>query len=213
MKIVVFDESTLYALPGFKYHRGTKTWTLQPSILIFRANCTMKIRHAGGAVFTLAALAMLAAMTFTRAGASDEEPFVGSKVCGACHQAHYEAWKNGPHGHSMDSLEGAERTNSQCLACHGNPDSRYDKTVGCESCHGPGRYYSKPYMMRDKPAAEAAGLRVADYGNCTLCHRPEHPMIRSFDAKKDWTKLPHAEVSALRKKGNETDQKKTNKAE
>ena len=171
----------------------------------------VKARNAAGAVLAVLALACTIALTFDQAGANDEEPFVGSKVCGSCHQAYYEAWVNGPHGHSMNSLEGAERNDPQCLACHGNPDSRYDKTVGCESCHGPGRYYSKPYIMRDKPAAEAAGLRVSDTEGCTLCHRPEHPVMRHFDAKKDWTRLPHAELSAKRSKPvKKTDSKEKN---
>jgi len=78
---------------------------------------------------------------------------VGSDACQSCHQAEFETWRAGPHGHAIESLENSGNAgNADCLECH---TTAYAKTggfspsatiasqtdlarVGCESCHGPG---------------------------------------------------------------------------
>jgi len=67
----------------------------------------------------------------------------GSARCAECHEAQAEAWKEGPHGHAMATLEaeGSQRDKT-CLACHApaapcaQPKKGAWAGIGCEACHG-----------------------------------------------------------------------------
>jgi peroxiredoxin len=79
--------------------------------------------------------------------------YVGSEACQSCHQAEFDIWQASPHGHAVQTLETAGKSEDvDCLTCHttafGKPggfpetakveDQRDLARVGCESCHGPG---------------------------------------------------------------------------
>ena len=53
--------------------------------------------------------------------------------------------------------------------------------VQCESCHGPGRRYAPPYVMRDTVLAGMLGLTHITQGVCATCHSGETPSVKPFD--------------------------------
>ena len=67
-----------------------------------------------------------------------------------------------------------------CLGCHATAaeaedwekDDTFDIRHGvqCEKCHGPGSEYSEAETMRDRKAAEAAGLQMPTMRECQVCH-------------------------------------------
>ena len=76
-----------------------------------------------------------------------------TEACQSCHQAEFDIWQASPHGHAVQTLETAGKSEDvDCLTCHttafGKPggfpetakveDQRDLARVGCESCHGPG---------------------------------------------------------------------------
>ena len=147
-------------------------------------------------------LAAVLATPFSPLQAGRDHNYVGARICGSCHAAQYEAWKKDPHSRSLDALDAAHASDPKCLECHGEADAPGVKSVQCESCHGAGRLYAPSFIMQDKPAAEALGLKAADFSVCLQCHRGDHPTIRKFDAARDWENLPHS------KTGDKSDKKK-----
>jgi len=93
----------------------------------------------------------------------------GSARCAACHEAQAEAWKEGPHGHAMSTLEEAgSHRDRTCLACHA-PDEPCAQPrkgawagIGCESCHGAGAEHSVD------GTAPVNGLRPSHADHCVL---------------------------------------------
>ncbi len=64
--------------------------------------------------------------------------------------------------------------------------------VGCESCHGPGEFYSKQEIFeKGKQAALAAGLVEPDEKACFKCHNKESPTFKEFDFKASFEKVKH----------------------
>ena len=100
-------------------------------------------------------------------------PYVGTKACQTCHGAEYEAWEGTAHANALTTVEkqggGAQ---PQCNTCHataaGLPGGFVSReatptlaSVGCESCHGPGRRHLED---PERPFG-TIGL-----SSCTVCH-------------------------------------------
>jgi hypothetical protein len=112
---------------------------------------------------------------------------VGAETCRACHPAAYEAWRASPHARARDALPERSRNDSRCLSCHA-PDAEDGLAgVSCETCHGPGRLYSAPYVMRDAELSRALGLVDVGERTCVGCHTESTPSLVRFDYEK---KLP-----------------------
>jgi len=59
--------------------------------------------------------------------------------------------------------------------------------VSCEDCHGPGRLYSSPHVMRDPELARALGLADPGERTCAGCHTESTPSLQRFEYR---SKLP-----------------------
>ncbi len=145
------------------------------------------------------AIAAAADMSAASAGGGSK---VGPETCKACHPAAYDVWKNGPHARSLDGLPAQNRKDPRCLSCH-SPDADEGLTaISCESCHGPGRIYSAPYVMRDSELARAVGLVDPAEKSCLACHGESAPSLVKFEYTKKlplidhWTRERAAQAAA-----------------
>ncbi len=154
--------------------------------------------------------------------------FTGVMACAECHQGpmmgyQYSKWRLSGHarayavlgskaGYAMAAKEkvtGNPQTNDACLVCHAPgvmhseesflPGSDLTDGVGCESCHGPGSEYSPEAVMRDKPAAKAAGLLPVNKKTCLRCHENAHgrrfDYVAAMERIAHPTKLPEPEAA------------------
>lgn len=120
--------------------------------------------------------------------------FTGSNLCLRCHLSshprHVKRWRNlkfKPLDRVMDKLKklresGLSLDDSQCFLCH---TTAFDERTGrfledqvtCESCHGPGGFYTE--LMAGGKAREGAELaRVSIFETradqvCLNCHKPD----------------------------------------
>jgi hypothetical protein len=117
--------------------------------------------------------------------------YVGPENCKACHPRAYELWKNGPHAHAMQSLEGRSAKDGRCLSCHAPQAEKGIAAVTCESCHGPGQYYSPAYVMKDAELSRAVGLEDPGEKSCRSCHDASSPSLKSFDFKEKLKTIDH----------------------
>ena len=129
--------------------------------------------------------------------------YVGSKKCRICHNAPskgkmHAIWSETNHAHAHQTLLSPEareaakklgieepRKSGDCLRCHAtaygfgkkkvSSKVSIEEGVGCESCHGPGKEYSRINIMKDRQKAVAAGLIDPPKNVCTKCHSPESP--------------------------------------
>jgi hypothetical protein len=116
-------------------------------------------------------------------GPPDDAKYVGPAKCKACHIALHKTWAESKHAKNFSVLQGAEKTNPECVKCH---TTGYGKASGftseaatpnlenttCEACHGPAS------------AHVAAALDAPDKGDwdkkinknpgaaCVGCHNP-----------------------------------------
>ncbi|MCC6862991.1 MAG: beta-propeller fold lactonase family protein [Bryobacterales bacterium] len=125
--------------------------------------------------------------------------YIGSAACGKCHRGEagghqWSLWRMGPHARAWAVLstasgfqQAAKRgvedqfSDPRCLKCHATgflegaaartETATIDEGVGCESCHGPGSEYAVEAVMRDRPAARAAGLAKSPRQACAACHQ------------------------------------------
>ena len=129
---------------------------------------------------------------------SDQESFLGSRACRACHEEIYDSWAHTTHAQAFDTLRSAGMASEpQCLSCHttgyrylGGYDadgaSRRLSAVQCEACHG----YGSEHSRRGEWLAEARDT-------CVECHddakRPcaEVPGDREFQFLGSWEKIKH----------------------
>ena len=84
------------------------------------------------------------------------------------------------------------RKDPRCLSCHA-PDLSDAGVAGvsCEACHGPGRLYSAPYVMRDAELARAIGLVRPGEKDCAACHGESAPSLVRFDYQKKLPLIDH----------------------
>ena len=137
--------------------------------------------------------------------------YVGSKACKICHMGEkngkiWETWLASKHANALSVLDSAkgERADAKCLKCHtvgfgtetgfkagGDADAQVLAAVGCEACHGAGADFKAMKVMKDKPAALAAGLMIPTEETCKKCHNAESPTFKSFDFKTAYAKIEH----------------------
>jgi hypothetical protein len=116
---------------------------------------------------------------------------VGPETCKACHPAAYEIWRNGPHARSVDGLAAQSRKDPRCLSCHAPDADQGLAAISCESCHGPGRMYSAPYVMRDPELARLLGLVDPGEKSCLACHGESAPSLVRFEYTKKLPLIDH----------------------
>ena len=106
---------------------------------------------------------------------------VGPETCRACHPTAYEAWLASPHARAREALPERSRNEPRCLSCHA-PDAQDGIAgVSCEACHGAGRTYAAPYVMRDPELARAVGLQDPGQKTCAACHTESTPSLVRFE--------------------------------
>ncbi|MCA8942373.1 MAG: hypothetical protein KDB80_07400 [Planctomycetes bacterium] len=131
--------------------------------------------------------------------------YVGSEICGDCHESAYEVWQNSRHGHAWTTLEEAEGGTKypwpithypDCVQCHVvgyqqksgfiNPEKTPDlKHVGCEECHGPGSIH----VDAASPSAKDFVPQTIDV--CLRCHTYEQTPTFTKEYDKYWKKIEH----------------------
>jgi hypothetical protein len=133
-------------------------------------------------------LAVVAALAPSFSHAGDK---VGPEACKACHPSAYEAWLASPHARARESLPERSRGEPRCLSCHA-PDAEEGLAgVSCESCHGGGRLYSAPYVMRDPELSRALGLVDPGERSCVACHTESTPSLVKFEYARKVALIAH----------------------
>jgi hypothetical protein len=112
--------------------------------------------------------------------APGQPAYMGSVMCGVCHEEEVRWWRSTPHGRAYATLVSRNKQfNLSCVGCHvtgynrpgGSTVARVGalQDVGCESCHGPGG------MHIGSPRGAAVNVRRStEEGTCLGCHTPEH---------------------------------------
>ena len=121
---------------------------------------------------------------------------VGPETCRACHPTAYDAWLASPHARARESLPERSRNEARCLSCHA-PDAQ-DGFAGvtCEACHGSGRSYAAPYVMRDAELARALGLVDPGPKTCAACHTESTPSLVRFEYERKLALIRHGKEPA-----------------
>jgi len=128
-------------------------------------------------------------MTAFLGGIAEGAVYVGSKICGECHQKEYETFSK--FAKKASSFESIKKMKSKltseeyrsCFECHttghGKPGGFVSESetpelrnVGCEECHGPGSVHAE----YGDPAEIKSNLTI---GDCKQCHNSER--VRAFD--------------------------------
>lgn len=118
----------------------------------------------------------------------------GYSVCETCHEAQFKFWKDSMHASAFVTLvDKNKQYNLDCLPCHLTIDASNTaftintnkgylsypakmQSVGCESCHGPGKSHS---LNPDTVST----LRKPDKQTCLTCHTSEHDDNFDYDVK------------------------------
>ncbi len=138
----------------------------------------------------LLASVLLAALAPPSTHAGDK---VGPEACRACHPSAYEAWLATPHARARESLPEKSRGEPRCLSCHAPDADDGLAGVSCEACHGPGRLYAAPYVMRDAELARAVGLQDPGEKTCLACHTESTPSLVKFEFDRKLALIRHGE--------------------
>jgi len=125
---------------------------------------------------------------------------VGPETCKVCHPAAYEAWHASPHARARETLPERSRNDRRCLSCHAPDGDDGLAGVSCEACHGPGRLYSAPYVMRDPELAHAVGLAEPGEKTCAACHTESTPSLVRFEYGRKLPLIRHWEDPPATKK-------------
>jgi cytochrome c2 len=166
-----------------------------------------------GVVALATALALAEDQPAAKPAEAKKPAYVGSKACKICHATEkkgkvWEIWLDSKHAKALASLDSAKGENKdpKCLKCHttGYGAGGYGAegmealamaeglgAVGCEACHGPGSAYKSLSVMKDKPAAIAAGLVIPTEATCKGCHNEESPTFKGFNFDSSWAKIAH----------------------
>jgi hypothetical protein len=122
------------------------------------------------------------------------EGFVGSKMCGECHEYEYEKWSDQKHSHAFETLvEVGSEFDPECVGCHvvgleyeggfvSVDQTEHLTDVGCESCHGAGQGHSENL-------GEGGMAKVER--ECIECHTPERSPGYWGNEKKYFKKNIH----------------------
>lgn len=136
---------------------------------------------------------------------AQEFEYIGAAKCKMCHNkpatgSQYKQWLGTKHATAMESLEGDEKKDPSCLACHstaGAVDEDLIATitvkegVSCESCHGPGSGYKNKTVMKSREKSMAKGLILPTEEVCLECHNDKSPHYKGFDFEEYTKKITH----------------------
>ncbi len=146
-----------------------------------------------------------------KAGTKAAPKYIGVLGCAQCHRGpmfgyQFSMWRRSPHARAYAVLATSKKCamadaadpvadpqhSPACLKCHATgfrdpaggaaPSFSISEGVGCEACHGPGSEYSPEAVMRDAPAATAAGLEPGDRRTCLKCHQDSEKNPFDYDA-------------------------------
>ncbi len=134
---------------------------------------------------------------FPREMGSEDEAFLTSNNCKACHTGIYQEWRQSKHAQAYTGLRAKSmQFEPECLVCHTtgyqyhNGFDEQERTslshVQCEACHGYGTEHARNGDMNDK-ARES----------CTACHdedkRPCYDETKHdrFEYATFWEKIAH----------------------
>ncbi len=124
--------------------------------------------------------------------------YISAERCKTCHEFAYRQWSGGPHAIAHKALTDEQLEDPKCNTCHTMlPDDREERFLGvqCERCHGPGRYYHRHYVMKDRELSRAVGLVDPKPEHCSQCHTEGAPSIRPFDFKTMWARIDHGKTA------------------
>lgn len=132
-----------------------------------------------------------------RQAAAQAGAYVGSEKCRQCHEFEYQVWERSAHRRAQQALTEAQRGDAKCNTCHtmSAETTNTDTPVGCERCHGPGKYYTPSFVMKDRELARAVGLVDAKPEHCVQCHTEGTPSIRPFKFDEMWAKIDHGKAA------------------
>jgi len=133
-------------------------------------------------------------------GSTAPVDIVGAETCKSCHPLAYDAWRYGPHARGVESLPEARRGDARCMSCHAPDAGKGLAGVSCETCHGAGRLYSQPYVMRDRELARAVGLVDPGERTCAACHTESTPSLGRFEYARKLPLIEHGGDRAAGKK-------------
>lgn len=115
-------------------------------------------------------------------------PYLGFLGCGSCHAKQLASWQQTQHAKAYRTLTAKQQQfNPNCLSCHvtGIATDRGEealsiaddrRSVGCETCHGPGRSHSenpRAYPLPRRPSPEL----------CRTCHSAPHDSNFDYDKR------------------------------
>ncbi|MBM4321749.1 MAG: hypothetical protein FJ125_17885 [Deltaproteobacteria bacterium] len=126
-------------------------------------------------------------------GATTASDYTGAEVCRACHARIWERWRQSPHAQAQQRLDPAARADHRCLGCHATGSGADLQGVQCEACHGPGRLYAAPQIMRSGKQARELGLVAPSEAVCRRCHTPDTPALRAWDFQARLPLVNHGE--------------------
>ncbi|MGC8926717.1 MAG: multiheme c-type cytochrome [Myxococcota bacterium] len=136
-----------------------------------------------------AAISLILSLHYSVSLHSDD--FVGSERCKICHKEEYEKFSKTKHKDTSKSLKADESKNRECLLCHSMDKEGKYMEIGCEACHGPGKYYSQSYVMKDKELSRLIGLKKPDEESCKRCHTEDSPKINKMNIKDGMKIIEH----------------------
>ena len=160
----------------------------------------MKTRNLSLSALTLALAALLPTGAFAQAA-----EFVGPETCKACHPQAHEAWQRSTHARSTRSLTDKQLQQPSCTACHAPQQSRGDRSVSCESCHGAGSLYAKSHVMKDKELSRLVGLQMPTEKTCAQCHDAHAPSLTRFNFVERKARIDHGDKAASTNAGTRAD--------
>jgi len=113
--------------------------------------------------------------------ASAAPTYIGADKCKLCHKIQFDSWSKTKHAKAFDSLKPEDRQNKECVSCHVTGGKEDLPGIQCEACHGPGSDYKTIAIMKDKPKAIAAGLKIPAEKDCVVCHNKKSPSFKGFN--------------------------------
>lgn len=133
------------------------------------------------------------------------DDLIGSERCKICHKEEYEKFAKTKHKDTSKSLSDQDKKNPECLTCHSMDKEGRFMEIGCEACHGGGKYYSEGYIMKDKELSRLIGLKRPNEETCKRCHNDDTPKINRMNIKQGLKEIEH------KKKGSNKQSEKSDK--
>ena len=141
--------------------------------------------------FSVKVVVAAGALSVLSAGVAVAADYVGSDTCQGCHPEAYDAWLLSKHAHAKESLPKGQESDARCLSCHSPNRKEGVSSVGCETCHGAGQFYSPEYVMKDAELARLVGLVDPSEKMCRTCHDASSPSLSPFNFVEQLKAIDH----------------------